>query len=83
MDAGTAPDSPAADPVVADVVAAWLPSHADTRPGLDADRVVARGHLAGQLTATPNRPRHGSGDRCACRAAVPFRRASPQQETGW
>ncbi|MEU6633301.1 TIGR03086 family metal-binding protein [Streptomyces parvus] len=51
IDAGTAPDSPAADPVVAGIVAAWLPSRANTRAGLSADGVEARGRLLEQLTA--------------------------------
>ncbi|MEI5522000.1 TIGR03086 family metal-binding protein [Streptomyces brasiliscabiei] len=49
--AGTAADSPAADRVVADVVAAWLPSRANTAPAtVTADGIEARRLLHEQLT---------------------------------
>ncbi|MEU7488572.1 TIGR03086 family metal-binding protein [Streptomyces sp. NPDC042319] len=51
IDAGTAPDSPAADPVVAEIVAAWLPSRANTDPTVTTDGAEARGLLLEQLTA--------------------------------
>jgi uncharacterized protein (TIGR03086 family) len=51
MRAGTAADSPAADQVVADVVAAWLPSRANTDPAVHADGTEARALLCEQLTA--------------------------------
>ncbi|MFE7764390.1 TIGR03086 family metal-binding protein [Streptomyces sp. NPDC057438] len=49
--AGTAADSPAADRVVADIVAAWLPSRANTDPALTSDGAAARTRLLDQLTA--------------------------------
>ncbi|QNP74702.1 TIGR03086 family protein [Streptomyces roseirectus] len=49
--AGTAADSPAADHVVADVVAAWLPSRANTDPAVSQDGATARRLLHDQLTA--------------------------------
>ncbi|MDX3638513.1 TIGR03086 family metal-binding protein [Streptomyces sp. MB09-02B] len=51
MRAGTAADSPAADRVVADVVAAWLPSRANTDPAVVSDGAEARALLCEQLTA--------------------------------
>lgn len=51
MRAGTAADSPAADQVVADVVAAWLPSRANTAFAVTSDGVEARRLLHEQLTA--------------------------------
>ncbi|MFD9817151.1 TIGR03086 family metal-binding protein [Streptomyces sp. NPDC059080] len=49
--AGVAADSPAADPIVAGIVAAWLPSHANTGPAVTADGAEARKLLREQLTA--------------------------------
>jgi uncharacterized protein (TIGR03086 family) len=51
MQAGTAADSPAADQVVADIVAAWLPSRANTDPTVTCDGAEARQLLHEQLTA--------------------------------
>ncbi|MER5835445.1 hypothetical protein ABT116_32600 [Streptomyces sp. NPDC002130] len=51
MRAGTAADSPAADQVVADIVAAWLPSRANTDPAVTSDGAEARKRLNEQLTA--------------------------------
>lgn len=51
MRTGIAADSPAADPVVAGIVAAWLPSRANTGPAVTADGPGARGLLREQLTA--------------------------------
>ncbi|NLU70466.1 TIGR03086 family metal-binding protein [Streptomyces sp. HNM0574] len=48
---GTAADSPAADQVVADVIAAWLPSRANSAPGVSTDDAEARALLREQLTA--------------------------------
>ncbi|MFF5010242.1 TIGR03086 family metal-binding protein [Streptomyces phaeochromogenes] len=50
MQAGTAADSPAAGTVVADIVAAWLPSGANNDPGVTADGAEARSLLHEQLT---------------------------------
>ncbi|MDG5806625.1 TIGR03086 family metal-binding protein [Streptomyces ossamyceticus] len=49
MRAGTAADSPAADHVVADIVAAWLPSRANTAD-VTTDGAPARALLHDQLT---------------------------------
>ncbi|WP_179201761.1 TIGR03086 family metal-binding protein [Streptomyces caniscabiei] len=49
--AGVAADSPAADGAVADVVAAWLPSRANTDPAVRVDGTGARALLREQLTA--------------------------------
>ncbi|MGW7353412.1 TIGR03086 family metal-binding protein [Streptomyces sp. NPDC054784] len=49
--AGVAADSPAADPVVAGVVAAWLPTRANTAPAVAGDGRAARARLREQLTA--------------------------------
>lgn len=43
-------DSPAADQVVADVIAAWPPSRANTAPGVTSDGAEARALLHRQLT---------------------------------
>ncbi|MFG3256157.1 TIGR03086 family metal-binding protein [Streptomyces sp. NPDC048172] len=51
MRAGVAADSPAADQVVADIVAAWLPSRANAGPAVTSDGAEARGILREQLTA--------------------------------
>lgn len=51
MRAGVAADSPAADRAVADVVAAWLPSRANTDPAVRSDGTEARALLREQLTA--------------------------------
>ncbi|MFF5957043.1 TIGR03086 family metal-binding protein [Streptomyces luteogriseus] len=51
MRAGTAADSPAADEVVADIVAAWLPSRANIDPAVTTDGAEARERLNEQLTA--------------------------------
>ncbi|MFJ5263437.1 TIGR03086 family metal-binding protein [Streptomyces sp. NPDC088387] len=51
MRAGTAADSPAADQVVADIVAAWLPSRANITPAVTSDGAAARERLRDQLTA--------------------------------
>ncbi|MFJ2176170.1 TIGR03086 family metal-binding protein [Streptomyces sp. NPDC087851] len=51
MRAGTAADSPAADPVIADIVAAWLPSRANTDPAVTSDGTEARTRLHEQLAA--------------------------------
>ncbi|WP_180927583.1 TIGR03086 family metal-binding protein [Streptomyces sp. AJS327] len=51
MGAGTAADSPAADQVVADVIAAWLPSGANTAPDVASDGPEARALLHEQLTS--------------------------------
>jgi uncharacterized protein (TIGR03086 family) len=51
MRAGTAADSPAADQVVADVIAAWLPSRSNTDAALTSDGATARARLLDQLTA--------------------------------
>ncbi|WP_308406804.1 TIGR03086 family metal-binding protein [Streptomyces sp. AC555_RSS877] len=52
MQAGTAADSPAADQVVADIVAAWLLSRANTAaPAVTSDGAAARTLLHAQLTA--------------------------------
>ncbi|GAA1674364.1 hypothetical protein GCM10009745_16750 [Kribbella yunnanensis] len=48
---GTAADSPAADQVVADVMAAWLPSRANTDPSVTSDGTSARKLLHEQLSA--------------------------------
>ncbi|MET9552536.1 TIGR03086 family metal-binding protein [Streptomyces sp. NPDC006645] len=48
---GTAADSPAADHVVSEIVAAWLPSSANTAPAVTADGAEARKLLCEQLTA--------------------------------
>jgi uncharacterized protein (TIGR03086 family) len=48
VDGGIPPDSPAADPIVADVVAAWLPG-ADVRPAVDG--AAARSRLLAQVPA--------------------------------
>ncbi|WP_202868697.1 TIGR03086 family metal-binding protein [Kribbella antibiotica] len=50
IEAGTAADSPAADQVVAPVIAAWLASSANTA-AIVADGTEARTHLLAQLTA--------------------------------
>ncbi|MFF0553945.1 TIGR03086 family metal-binding protein [Streptomyces sp. NPDC004311] len=50
IQAGTAADSPAADQVVADIVAAWLPSRANTAPTVTSDGAEARKLLTEQLT---------------------------------
>ncbi|MFF6893368.1 hypothetical protein ACFY8Z_22345 [Streptomyces microflavus] len=50
MQGGTAVDSPAADQVVADVIAARLPSRANTAPGVTSDGAEARTLLHRQLT---------------------------------
>ncbi|MFM9368444.1 TIGR03086 family metal-binding protein [Streptomyces sp. Da 82-17] len=51
MQAGIAADSPAADRVVADVVAAWLPSRANVAPAVTSDGAEARTRLYEQLTS--------------------------------
>lgn len=51
MRAGTAADSPAADQVVAEIVAAWLPSRANPEPAVTSDGAPARKLLHDQLTA--------------------------------
>ncbi len=51
MQAGTAADSPAADQVVADIIAAWLPSRANSDPAVTGDGTEARTLLREQLTA--------------------------------
>ncbi|MDC0773540.1 TIGR03086 family metal-binding protein [Streptomyces sp. HD] len=51
MQAGIAADSPAADQVVADIVAAWLPSRANADPAVTSDGAKARELLHEQLTA--------------------------------
>ncbi|WP_229913940.1 TIGR03086 family metal-binding protein [Streptomyces capitiformicae] len=51
MQAGTAADSPASDHVVADIIAAWLPSRANTDPAVTSDGTEARTLLCEQLTA--------------------------------
>ncbi|WP_416973098.1 TIGR03086 family metal-binding protein [Streptomyces sp. 4F14] len=51
MRAGIAADSPAADPVVAGVVAAWLPSRANPDRAVTADGAGARKVLCEQLSA--------------------------------
>lgn len=51
MQAGIAADSPAADRVVAEIVAAWLPSRANGAPGVRSDSAEARTLLREQLTA--------------------------------
>ncbi|MFI0267810.1 TIGR03086 family metal-binding protein [Streptomyces luteogriseus] len=48
--AGIAADSPAADQVVADIVAAWLAGRANTDPAVASDGVEARERLHEQLT---------------------------------
>ncbi|WP_455908562.1 helix-turn-helix domain-containing protein [Streptomyces lydicus] len=50
MQAGIAADSPAADQVVADIIAAWLPSRANTAPAVTSDGTEARTLLHEQLT---------------------------------
>ncbi|MFJ6792521.1 TIGR03086 family metal-binding protein [Streptomyces angustmyceticus] len=47
--AGLAPDSPAAEPVVAELVAAWIPTQAGTADPPAADGPGARGRLLEQL----------------------------------
>ncbi|MFI7100186.1 TIGR03086 family metal-binding protein [Streptomyces sp. NPDC050161] len=49
--AGVAPDSPAAAPVVAELVAAWLPTQAATADPPDRDGAAARDRLREQLEA--------------------------------
>ncbi len=49
IDGGIMPDSPAADPVVAGIVAAWIPTQARTDLALDGDGAEARGRLLEQL----------------------------------
>ncbi|MFF3015666.1 TIGR03086 family metal-binding protein [Streptomyces sp. NPDC057939] len=51
LHAGTAADSAAADRVVAEIVAAWLASSANTVPALTSDGPEARALLHEQLTA--------------------------------
>ncbi|MFF9774279.1 TIGR03086 family metal-binding protein [Streptomyces sp. NPDC013978] len=51
MRAGTAADSPAADRVVAGIIAVWLRSRANTDPAVVADGTAARALLREQLTA--------------------------------
>ncbi|MFD9117486.1 TIGR03086 family metal-binding protein [Streptomyces bottropensis] len=51
MQAGIPADSPAADHVVARIVAVWLPSRANTDPAVTSDGVEARKLLCEQLTA--------------------------------
>ncbi|WP_240434389.1 TIGR03086 family metal-binding protein [Streptomyces sp. YIM 130001] len=51
MQAGVAADSPAADAVVADVVAGWLPSGANNNAAVTSDGPDARSLLHEQLTA--------------------------------
>ncbi|MFI6699081.1 TIGR03086 family metal-binding protein [Streptomyces sp. NPDC050509] len=49
MQTGTAADSPAADPVVAAIVAAWLPGRANSDPTVASDGTEARTRLHEQL----------------------------------
>ncbi|WP_346181866.1 TIGR03086 family metal-binding protein [Streptomyces osmaniensis] len=50
MEAGTAADSPASDQVVADIIAAWLPSRANSDPAVTCDGAEARTRLCEQLS---------------------------------
>lgn len=47
--AGIAPDSPAAEPFIAELIAAWLPTQAGTPDPPDGDGPQARGRLLEQL----------------------------------
>ena len=49
MEAGTAPDSPSADPVVAGIVEAWLPTQAGLASAPERDGGPARARLLEQL----------------------------------